>query len=253
MINAVQEAGKIALKFYKSDLKSWDKKPGDPVSEADLAIDTYLRERLLASHPSYGWLSEETADDPDRLSKSRVWIVDPIDGTRSFIAGKPEFTIAAALVEDGVPVCAAVLNPVTGEMFEALQGHGAFLNREKLICSPKADLEGARLLASRQAFEWHNWLEDAPSAKFSHINSIAYRIVVVADHQYDASLSLSAKSDWDIAAADLILSESGGISTTTKGERLIYNKKKPLHRTVISSGKALHPTLMDLLKDYKPR
>lgn len=253
LVSSVRHAGKIALKYYQSDLKSWEKKPGDPVSEADIAIDTYLKEHLLTTHPDYGWLSEETVDDPSRLDKSRVWIIDPIDGTRSFIAGKPEFTVSAALVEDGKSVCAAVFNPVTEEFFEAVIGTGAYLNGEKLHCSDRDDLDGAKLLASRKAFEWHNWLEDAPGAIFSHLNSIAYRIAVVASCNYDASLSLSAKSDWDIAAADLILSEAGGLSTTTKNEPLLYNQADPTHETVISSSIALHPALMDLLKEFKSR
>lgn len=250
---AVREAGDIALKYFHGDLKSWEKKPGDPVSEADLAIDTFLKERLLDLHPDYGWLSEETADNPERLKKDRVWVVDPIDGTRSFIAGKPEFTVCAALIDQGRPVAATVFNPVTEEFFEASLGQGAYLNGEKLECSPRADLEGAHLLASRKAFEWHNWLENAPLAKFSHLNSIAYRMVTVASQDYDASLSLSAKSDWDVAAAELILQEAGGISTTTKGKSLTYNMATPVHDTVISSGLALHDTLMDLLGEFIPR
>ncbi|MBL4906454.1 MAG: 3'(2'),5'-bisphosphate nucleotidase CysQ [Sneathiella sp.] len=253
LVSSVKQAGKIALKYYKSDLKSWEKKPGDPVSEADIAIDTYLKEHLLSTHPDYGWLSEETVDDLSRLKKSRVWIIDPIDGTRSFIAGKPEFTVCAALVEDGRPVCAAVFNPVTEEFFEAMIGTGSYLNGTRLQCSDRNDLDGAKLLASRKAFEWHNWLEEAPNADFSHLNSIAYRMVVVASCDYDASLSLSAKSDWDIAAADLILSEAGGLSTTSKGNTLQYNQSNPLHETVISSGAALHPALMNMLKDFTPK
>jgi myo-inositol-1(or 4)-monophosphatase len=194
---AVRQAGKIALSFFKSDLKSWEKNPGDPVSEADIAIDSFLKQHLLNTHPDYGWLSEETADDPARLNKSRVWIIDPIDGTRSFIAGKPEFTVCAALVEDGKPVCAAVFNPVTDEFFEATLGQGAFLNGEKLSCSDNQSLENTRLLASRK--------------------------------------------------------EAGGLSTTTKGQHLVYNQKVPLHETVISSGQALHPELMNVLGDFVPR
>lgn len=252
LVKSVEHAGEIALRYFHGELKSWEKKPGDPVSEADLAIDDYLKEALLTAHPDYGWLSEETVDDPARLAKERVWIVDPIDGTRSFIAGKPEFTISAALIENGKPVCAALLNPVTKEFFQAVIGHGSTLNGRKLDCSKKTNLDGARLLASRKAFEWHNWLEDAPNAHFNHLNSIAYRMAVVADLKYHASLSLSPKSDWDIAAADLILTEAGGLSTTSKGDELTYNLENPVHETVISSGTALHPVLMDLLKDFKP-
>lgn len=250
--NSVREAGKIALKYYQGDVKSWDKKPGDPVSEADLEIDHYLKDHLLTTHPGYGWLSEETTDNSDRLSKSRVWIVDPIDGTRSFLAGKPEFTVSAALVEDGKPVAAALFNPVTDEFFEAVIGQGSFLNGVRLTCGDKTDLASTKLLASRKAFEWHKWLDVAPGAEFDHLNSIAYRIAVVASQSFDASLSLSAKSDWDIAAADLILSEAGGISTTTKGAEIIYNLENPVHDTVISSSLSLHSVLMDLLKDFVP-
>ncbi|MEH6402253.1 MAG: 3'(2'),5'-bisphosphate nucleotidase CysQ [Sneathiella sp.] len=253
LISSVRHAGTIALKYFKSDLKSWEKNPGDPVSEADLAIDAYLKEHLLTTHPDYGWLSEETVDNSSRLDKSRVWIIDPIDGTRSFIAGKPEFTVSAALVEDGKPVCAAVFNPVTEEFFEAVIGSGSFLNGEKLTCSPNGSLRGTKLLASKKAFEWHKWLTETPDADFSHLNSIAFRIAKVASRDFDASLSLSPKSDWDIAAADLILSEAGGISTTSKGDRLTYNQATPVHDTVISSGVALHPPLMELLKDFTPK
>lgn len=253
LVSSVRHAGTIALKYFKSDLKSWEKNPGDPVSEADLAIDAYLKEHLLTTHPDYGWLSEETVDNPARLNKSRVWIIDPIDGTRSFIAGKPEFTVSAALVEDGKPVCAVVFNPVTEEFFEAVIGFGSYLNGQKLICSPNVNLNNTKLLASKKAFEWHKWLKEAPRADFSHLNSIAYRIAKVSSSDYDASLSLSAKSDWDIAAADLILSEAGGISTTSRGDVLTYNLETPIHDTVISSGKALHPALMDLLKDFEPK
>ena len=227
--DAMREAGDIARRYFKSTLKSWEKKPGDPVSEADLALDTHFK---------------------DKLQKSRVWIVDPIDGTRSFIAGKPEFTICAALVEDGKPVLGVVYNPILEEYYEAVIGGGAKLNGEAITCSHKADLGGAKLIASRKSFEWHGWLEEVKNATFSHVNSIAYRIVKVASRHADASLSLTQKSDWDIAAADIILSEAGGITTTTRGDRLIYNRKSVNQRNVISSGNSIHPQLMRMLETF---
>ena len=247
---AMQEAGDIARRYFKGNVKSWEKKPGDPVSEADLAVDTHFKERLLAAYPDYGWLSEETADDPARLGKSRVWIVDPIDGTRYFIAGKPEFTICAALVENGAPVLGMVYNPILEEFYEAVLGGGAKLNGKIITCSDKKDLARAKLIASRKAFEWHGWLDDVPDAKFSHVNSIAYRMVKVASRHVDASLSLTAKSDWDIAAADIILAEAGGITTTTSGDRLEYNRKSVNHKNVISTTAAMHPQLMKLLQSF---
>jgi myo-inositol-1(or 4)-monophosphatase len=248
--HTMQEAGDIARRYFKNSLKSWEKKPGDPVSEADLALDTHFRENLMAARPDYGWLSEETADDLSRLEKSRVWIVDPIDGTRSFIAGKPEFTICAALVENGKPVLGIVYNPILDELYEAVQGRGARLNGKTLTCSQKSDLLNAKLIASRKSFEWHGWLNNVKGATFSHVNSIAYRIVKVASKEAHASLSLTQKSDWDIAAADIILAEAGGITTTTKGDRLVYNRKSINQRNVISCGLSFHPQLMKLLETF---
>ncbi|TNE34025.1 MAG: 3'(2'),5'-bisphosphate nucleotidase CysQ [Alphaproteobacteria bacterium] len=251
MKTAVREAGDIARRYFNASVKSWEKKPGDPVSEADLAIDTHLKERLMAAHPDYGWLSEETKDDLARLQRSRVWIVDPIDGTRTFIAKKPEFTICAALVEDGTPVAGIVYNPILEEFYEASFGSGARLNGKIITCSNKSDLAKAQLLASRKAFEWHDWLGEVPGATFAHVNSIAYRIVKVASRHVDASLSLTAKSDWDIAAADIILNEAGGCTTTARGEPLVYNRKSVNHKNVISSGEKMHPALMHLLVDFE--
>jgi myo-inositol-1(or 4)-monophosphatase len=247
---AVRKAADIARHYYNGNVQSWEKKPGDPVSEADLAIDTFLKEKLTTARPDYGWLSEETADDALRLAKNRVWIVDPIDGTRSFIAKKPEFTICAALVENGRPILGVVFNPILGEFYEAEVGKGAFLNQVPISCSMRSDLDGAKLLTSRKTFEWHGWMEDVPDATFDHVNSIAYRMVKVASSHVDASLSFAAKSDWDIAAADIILSEAGGVSTTTSGASHFYNQEKVVHRNVISSGKSLHPRLMEMLTSF---
>lgn len=248
--HAMREAGDIARRYFRGNVKNWEKKPGDPVSEADLALDTHFREKLTAARPDYGWLSEETADDLSRLEKSRVWVVDPIDGTRSFIAGKPEFTIAAALVEHGRPVIGIVYNPILEEYYTAIKGEGAELNGEPITCGLKSDLKNTRLIASRKAFGWHGWLEEVEGANFSHVNSIAYRIVKVASCQADASLSLTEKSDWDVAAADLILAEAGGITTTTSGDLLIYNRKSVNQKNVISTTAALYPQLMEMLQGF---
>ena len=128
LLDAVREAGALALKYFRTDVESWDKSPDNPVSEADLAVDKLLRDKLMTARPGYGWLSEETADTPDRRTKSHVWIVDPIDGTRAFLRGTPQFAVSAALVVDEHPVSGAVFNPAQGEMFEAKKGGGARLN-----------------------------------------------------------------------------------------------------------------------------
>jgi myo-inositol-1(or 4)-monophosphatase len=206
-----------------------------------------LRERLTAARPDYGWLSEETDDDCARLASRRVFVVDPIDGTRAFLRGEAEFTICAALVEAERPVAAAVFNPATEEMFEATAGGGAQLNGEPLQVSGQTGFAGARLLSGKRMFERAGWKEPPADAAFHTINSIAYRMALVACARYDACVSLAEKSDWDIAAADLIVREAGGCVTTAKGETIRYNARQPRHPSVLVAGPALHGVLVDFL------
>lgn len=245
--SAVREGGGLALQYFRSGAKNWEKKPGDPVSEADLAVDALLKQKLKDARPDYGWLSEETVDDKMRLAHETVWIVDPIDGTRSFIKGRPEFTVCAGLVRNGRPIAGVVFNPATDEFFEAKTGGGAYLNGEKITVNAKDDLVDARFFSSKKVFDYHQWHDLVPKAHFSHVNSIAYRIVLVAMGKYDVSLSLTPKSDWDIAAADIILCEAGGISTLSDGETIFYNNEDVRHRNVISTSRNLHPAVMDML------
>jgi myo-inositol-1(or 4)-monophosphatase len=247
LLDAVRESGAIALDFFRNGVKSWDKRHDDPVSEADIAVDSHLRERLQGTRPDYGWLSEETPDDHLRLGQRRLWIVDPIDGTRAFLKGKPEFTICAALVDEGVPTAAAVFNPATDEFFEAFAGGGARLNGRSIRASQRDHLAGAKLLASRRTFEHHNWLELTPGAEFTDMSSIAYRMAKVADGTFDAAVSLGEKSDWDIAAADLILREAGACCSTREGHAFRFNGKPARHPSVLAAGAALHPVLIEML------
>ena len=146
---ATHEAGRVAMSFFRTAHERWEKGPGQIVTEADIAIDRLLKERLLGARPGYGWLSEETEDDPARLQRRMVWVVDPIDGTRSFAEGTPEFTISVALVEDGLAVVGIVLNPATDELFLAARGQGATLNGGDGRATAQGSLEGARIVASR--------------------------------------------------------------------------------------------------------
>ena len=244
---AVRAAGPIAMRYFGGKVVHWEKNPGDPVSEADHAVDEYLRLRLTGARPGYGWLSEETEDDPARLDRARVFVVDPIDGTRSFLRRLPEFTICAGMVEHGRTLAAAIFNPTTDEMFTALAGGGARLNGEPIHVSDSAGFAGARLLSGRRIFERAGWSQPPAGASFHSINSIAYRMALVAAGRYDACISLGWKSDWDVAAADLVVAEAGGRVSTARGERLRYNGAEPLHPSVISAGPALHAAILDLL------
>ena len=247
LLEAVREAGVVALGFFRNGARSWDKRHDDPVSEADIAVDELLRERLQGQRPGYGWLSEETPDDDRRLTMERLWIVDPIDGTRAFLKGKAEFTVCAALVENGVPVAAAVFNPATDEFFEARAGGGARLNGRPIRASTRETLAGARLLASRRTFEHHDWLRLTPGAQFTDMSSIAYRMAKVANGDFDAAVSLGEKSDWDIAAADLILREAAACCTTRDGRAFHFNAAPARHPSVLAAGPALHPVLVAML------
>lgn len=249
MHRAVREAGAIALRYFHDGVESWDKAPGDPVSEADHAVDDFLRAMLTEARPGYGWLSEETADDPARLDRRRVWIVDPIDGTRAFLKGKREFTVCIALIEDGRPLLGAVYNPAREELFEARLGGGATLNGAAIRASTREDLDGARLLSGRRVFERAGWRGVPRSMQFDFINSIAYRMVLVGCGRYDVCLSLDAKSDWDIAAAELIVAEAGGRVSTARGEGFRYNRRETRHPSVVIAGPALHAFFLDWLKD----
>lgn len=250
LVESVREAGTIARKYFRGDYASWDKGRGDPVTEVDIAIDRSLREVLLAARPDYGWLSEETEDDPARLTCDRVFIVDPIDGTHGFLKGRPQFTIVAAVVRDGRPVSAAIYNPITEEMYDAAQGGGARLNEEPIRVSEKDTLEGCRILAPRVYFEPERWHNPWPtSMQIETRSSIAYRLALVAGGRFDAVLSLTAKNDWDLAAGDLMLNEAGGYVTTPSGETLSYNKPQPLQRGVLGAGPALHAILQRRLQE----
>jgi myo-inositol-1(or 4)-monophosphatase len=245
---SVREAGKIARSFFGGSYQRWDKGKGNPVTEADLAVDRFLGEQLRAARPGYGWLSEETDDDLARLKTQSVFVVDPIDGTVAFMKGRPHFTICAGVVCDGLPVAGAVYNPITEECFTAHLGGGAFLNGARLTVTDRCNVENCRMLADKPMFSHPAW-NTAPNVPWPPMeietrNSIAYRMALVAAGQFDAMLALSAKHDWDLAAADIIVSEAGGVVTTHAGKRLRYNQEKTLQTSVVAAGPELHKLLL---------
>ena len=236
-------AGEIARKFYGTDLQRWSKDGGSPVTEADLAVDAYLKENLLAARPGYGWLSEESTDNAERLTAARVFVVDPIDGTVAFLKHRPHFTICAAMVEAGRPRAAVVYNPISEECFTARKGSGAFLNGNAIHVADRATLVGARMLGPKASFE-SGW----PPMEVSSYSSIAYRVALVACGQHDAMVSLSVKRDWDLAAADLIVHEAGGLLSDEAGAELIYNRPAATQRVSIAAGPRLHALILAHLR-----
>jgi len=245
---SVREAGKIALTYYGGSYRKWDKSKGNPVTDADIAVDTFLREHLTAARRDYGWLSEETEDDTARLQAEAVFVVDPIDGTIAFMKGHPQFTICAAVVVDGEPMAGAVYNPVTGECFTARRGLGAHLNGAAIHVSDRAELEGCRMLGDRNMLAHPAW-NNPPNRPWPpmHIetrSSIAYRMALVAAGRFDAMLALSAKRDWDMAAAQIIVTEAGGLVTTHTNAPPRYNRESTIQPSVVAAGPKLHAQLM---------
>lgn len=247
LIEAVRGGGAIACKFFRGEFKHWSKGKAGPVTEADLAVDAYLSTTLMKVRPDYGWLSEESIDDKSRLARQRVFIADPIDGTRAFIRGLPEFTIVACVVDGGRPVSAAIFNPVTDEMFDATLNGGAHLNGEPIHVTSQSAIEGCRMLSSANMLSRPEWTAQLPDMQIEQKRSIAYRMALVAAGQYDAMVSLGPKHDWDVAAGDLIVHEAGGRATTGTGEALIYNRPAALQPSAIAATPLLHACLLERL------
>jgi myo-inositol-1(or 4)-monophosphatase len=241
---AAREAADLALRYFREGVESWDKSPGNPVSEADLAIDGLLKERLMAARPDYGWLSEETADDPARLARRRVWVVDPIDGTRDFLRGRSGFAISIALVEDGLPILGALAAPVRRQVFLAEAGGGATVNGERITVAPCAAVQGCRIPADETQLSARYWPEPWPAAAVEKPNGLALRIAKVASGEADAFFEGRPMGEWDIAAAALLLAEAGGTITDREGKPLRFNRPDSKPRGVIATAPAIHAEVL---------
>ncbi len=249
---AVREAGAIARKFYKGSYRKWSKDQGQPVTECDLAVDRFLSQRLRGARPGYGWLSEETEDDPEGRLAQFVFVVDPIDGTVAFLKGRPYFTISVAVVTHGRPIVGAVYNPITGECFTAVAHGGSRLNGKRIHVTDREKIEDCRMLGPKAMFEHCAWAS-APNISWPpmHIetrNSIAYRLALVASGAFDATMALSAKHDWDLAAGDLIVQEAGGRITAHTGAELKYNGPETVQPSVLAAGPKLYPKLLERVR-----
>ena len=248
LVAAVREAGEVALATFRGPLRHWMKGKQSPVCEADIAVNELLHARLLADTPGYGWLSEETKDDRARTAARLIWIVDPIDGTRAYIAGRPDWSISAALVVDGRPITAALFAPVTGEMFAATVGEGATLNGAPIHVSAGHELHGARA-AGPQRYLQHFKAIRPDMVPVAKIHSLALRLTRVAQGQLDVAFASANSHDWDLAAADLLVHEAGGVVTTLSGQRLIYNQPVPVHGALVAAGRGRHPRLIELVRE----
>ncbi len=244
ILETAREAGVLARRLKSEGLKIWSKTGGSPVTNADIAVDELLKARLEAARPDYGWLSEETADDPARLNKSRLFVVDPIDGTAAFLKDRPWWSVSIAVVENGKPQAGVVFAPELDETFTATAGGGAFLNDAVIAASAADRVEDCRMLGDAPMFRHPAWREPWPSMHIETRNSIAYRMCLVADGRFDAALALSGKSEWDLAAADLICAEAGAACTDHRGRDYAYNQTRPRMPSVVCTAPSLHPLIL---------
>ena len=240
---AAERAGALAMTFFRKSPNAWAKAGGSVVTEADLAVDAFLRDALIAERRDYGWLSEETADDLQRMRHKKVFVVDPIDGTRGFVAGDECWCVSVAIVEAGRPVAAALAAPALGELFSATVGGGAWMGDTRLRVSEAADLRRAKLAGPR------GWLKTDAILSLEaelqpHIPALAYRIASVAKGSIDAAIASPRANDWDLAASDLLVHEAGGRLTELDGSVPRYNQEIPRHGALAAANMALLPMLL---------
>jgi myo-inositol-1(or 4)-monophosphatase len=251
LADSVREAGALALAMFKTPLKNWTKGEAlSPVSDADIAVDVLLRERLTGDGASIAWLSEESVDDLARLDARFVWIVDPIDGTRAYIAGLPDWAVSAALVESGRPVAACLYAPVSDEFFFAVVGQGATRNGAAIAAAPGAALAQARIAAPRKLLDRLQAIAP-PFAVMPRTHSLALRLARVAEGTFDAAIAGGNSHDWDLAAADLLVHEAGGALTSFGGGTVTYNRPVPRHGMLVAAGRDRHAALIELFRDER--
>ena len=230
-------AGIIAAGYFRRDLKHWTKEHNSPVSEADLVLDKFLHSALTTARPDYGWLSEETADNPERLTKTRVFVVDPIDGTRGFIRGDDSWTVSLAVVENGIAIAGVVYAPARDEMYEATIGGGARLNGKPL---KRETVPGrtAPLIPAPGAVHQELQAEGLDYKRGPYFPSLAYQLVQVATGQLDAAVARRGSNDWDLAGAACILSECGLAFEDVCIGALRFNRRITRHGALAALGDA---------------
>ena len=243
---AAREAGSILMAFFGKSYRVEEKGKGNPVTTADLEANVKIRETILGCFPKDGWLSEEDKDSPERLTAVRVWVVDPMDGTKEFIQGVPQFSVSIALVVDGRPVVGVVYNPCEGKLFRAVAERGATLNDRPVRISARDDLQGALLLISRSEPR-RKFQPFAELCRLEPVGSIAYRLALVAAGQGDGTLTLRSIRDWDVCAGELIVREAGGIVSDGSGQSLVFNQRDTLHRGIVASNRILSRRLQGIL------
>ncbi|SDI63998.1 inositol monophosphatase family protein [Aliiruegeria lutimaris] len=245
LIEAARAAGEIGRKHFTSGHRVWEKDDGQgPVTEADLEVDAMLRERLTSARPGYGWMSEESEDDPERLGRARVFVVDPIDGTRAFTEGSKTWAHSLAVVECGRPVAAVVYLPMLGKLYSAEDGKGARFNDHPIAASPRQAFDGADILAAHPTFNARHWKGGAPTVKRHFRSSLAYRLSLVGEGRFDGMLTLRDSWEWDIAAGALIAAESGARVSDRHGAQIRFNTVERCAQGIVCATPGVHGEIL---------
>ena len=249
LTDIVRQAGRLAMAHWPGaghSLSVWEKSPGDPVSDADLAVDAFLKHELGALLPGAGWLSEETVDSTERLDRQFCWVVDPVDGTRDFVRGRTGWCVSVALVSAGRALIGVLDAPARDEFWMATAGRGATRNGQALVASSRAHLPGARVPADALPKADHDLtLVDKP-------NSIALRIAMVAADEADLLATLRWGYEWDIAAACLIAREAGAAVSDAFGAPFGFNKRDPRAFGLLVTAPAIHAAAVARLATRNP-
>lgn len=247
--SAIEAARVVFARFTPGEIATEYKIGHDPVTEADRALDAVLRKELLRDDE--GWLSEESVDDYSRLEKSRVWVVDPLDGTREFVAGIPEFCVSIAFVEKGRPVAGGICNPATNEVFLGSLESGLTYNGKPARPSPRTTLDGATVLASRSETKRGEWKQfEGANFKIRPMGSVAYKLARVSAGLDDITFTLVPKNEWDVAAGVALVTSAGGFVTTLENTPLECNRRDPLLSGLIACGPNLREPLLALLESH---
>jgi len=240
---SVRQAGALVLSLFRTELKNWIKGASSPVSEADIAVNDLLESKLRSATPDYGWLSEESADDEARLGKPLAWIVDPIDGTRAYLAGREDWCVSAALVADASPVLAAVFAPASNEFFFAMRGQGATHNEVPIYATGGTDMDFSRVAGPKPLVERLS-RSGAEITLHPRIGSLALRLCRVAQGNLDAAFAGGQSRDWDLAAANLIVHEANGRMTALSGDTILYNRREVAHGMLVAAGRDRHASIV---------
>lgn len=246
LLQAVKEAGAAIFAMQKTGFTVAKKANQDIVTQADLVANDILKKALIGQFPHYGWLSEESIDDQTRFERERVWVVDPIDGTKEYASGLPEYAVSVALVEKGKPIVAAVFNPATDELFYAIKNQGAWLNDKKIECRYSTS-DKLILLASRSEYARGEWQQFEKTYEVKQVGSIAYKLGLIAAGKADATFSLGPKSEWDIAAGDLLVSEAGGYASNRLKKALSFNQANVLVDGIVATSKVASDKIFVLI------